>query len=134
MQRFRAFVESSGGPKAMADKYEGVDESYVSQLLHGHRSLGDRAVHNMERRCKLPEGFFDGRSEVKNKIMQPTAVYLPDDEQARQLLKFYCSVSEDYQQIIFNMAQSLYIREHPDDKLANPFPQKPKPAAEGVEQ
>jgi len=41
--------------KEFADRYN-LDASYLSQLLNGHRSLGDKAAKNLEDKIGLPGG------------------------------------------------------------------------------
>ncbi len=41
--------------KEFADQYN-LDASYLSQLLNGHRSLGEKAAANLEAKIGLPEG------------------------------------------------------------------------------
>ncbi len=59
LKRFAKFVKEHGGGAALARECDGVDESYVSQLLSGHRPFGEVAARNMEKRCNLDEGYFD---------------------------------------------------------------------------
>lgn len=37
----------------------GLDATYLSQLLSGHRSLGEKAARTIEDKCGLPERWFD---------------------------------------------------------------------------
>ena len=41
--------------KDFAEQYN-LDASYLSQLLNGHRSLGEKAAANLEAKIGLPEG------------------------------------------------------------------------------
>lgn len=36
-----------------------LDPSYISQLLNGHRNIGEKAAHTLEDKLKLPRGFLD---------------------------------------------------------------------------
>lgn len=38
--------------------------SYVSQILNGHRPLGERAARNLEHQCGKPPGFLDSAGRV----------------------------------------------------------------------
>lgn len=65
VSKLRKLVDEAGGPAAFARKYsrkdadKPIDETYVSQILNGHRAFGERAARNMERRAGLPSGYFD---------------------------------------------------------------------------
>lgn len=60
----RELVKSSGGPalfakKMSADKDDPIDPTFVSQILNGHRSFGDKARKNMAKRAGLQENYFE---------------------------------------------------------------------------
>lgn len=63
----RRLVDAAGTIVAFAKRHEGVDPTYVSQLLNRHRSFGERAARNMERRLGLPSGYLD-RNEADNNV------------------------------------------------------------------
>lgn len=63
LEVLRSLVENAGSIAAFARAHHSVDPTYVSQLLNGHRSFGERAARNMEARIGLPAGFFDGGYE-----------------------------------------------------------------------
>ena len=44
---------------AIADKYEGVNSSYLSQLRTGKRSFGEKAARKLEKQLGLPTLYFD---------------------------------------------------------------------------
>lgn len=59
----RRMVEAADGPASFARQHPGVDPTYVSQLLNGHRAFGDRAARNMESRIGLPAGSLDSLTD-----------------------------------------------------------------------
>jgi hypothetical protein len=69
LEKLRAMVAEQGGPIAFSRAWSRnpnespIDQTYVSQLLNGHRPFGERARINMARRCALPDDFFDCPSE-----------------------------------------------------------------------
>lgn len=69
LERLRQMVEEAGGQAAFARSWSRnpnespIDPTYLSQLLSGHRSFGERARVRMARRCALPDDFFE-RSSV----------------------------------------------------------------------
>lgn len=62
LSALRELVESAGGPAAFARLHDGVDPTYVSQLLNRHRNFGERAARNMEKKLGLPHGHLDQES------------------------------------------------------------------------
>ena len=59
VEKLRQMVNDAGGPAAFARLHEGVNPTYVSQLLNGTAPFGDRAVEKMEKLIGLPAGTFD---------------------------------------------------------------------------
>lgn len=61
----KKLVDEAGGNADFARKYsqpyadKPIDETYVSQLLNGHRRFGEKAARAMERRGGLPAGYFE---------------------------------------------------------------------------
>lgn len=59
VEKLRHMVNGAGGPAAFARLHNGVNPTYVSQLLNGVAPFGDRAVAKMEKLIGLPTGTFD---------------------------------------------------------------------------
>jgi hypothetical protein len=59
LSRLRTLVGDAGGPTAFSRKHDGVDPTYISQLLNGHRNFGERAARAMEAKLGLPAGGLD---------------------------------------------------------------------------
>ena len=55
--RIQVLRDLMGGKtqKEFADQHN-LDASYLSQLLNGHRSLGEKAAANLEAKIGLPKG------------------------------------------------------------------------------
>lgn len=55
--RIEALRQLIGGmkTKTFADKYD-LDPSYLSQMLNGHRPMGEKAARNLEIKIGLPDG------------------------------------------------------------------------------
>lgn len=68
--KLRKLVVEAGGPAAFAKKYslkdadKPIDETYISQILNGYRSFGEKAALNMQKRAGLPENYFDAVSNT----------------------------------------------------------------------
>ncbi|MDD3884534.1 MAG: hypothetical protein PHW66_06315 [Gallionella sp.] len=91
--KLRKLVGSAGGPAAFAKSYsqedadKPIDHTYVSQILNGHRSFGEKAARNMERRAGLPDGYFDLPDEENinprlahlNKLLEDQPDYVIDE-------------------------------------------------------
>ncbi len=54
----RRLVGAEPSIAAFARKY-GLDATYISQLLNGHRSFGERAAAKMAEQVGLPAGYFE---------------------------------------------------------------------------
>ena len=73
----RVLVEKAGGPAQFAKEYsrpdadKPIDPSYISQILNGHRSFGEKAAENMEKRAGLSPGYFSSFSENNNIELGP---------------------------------------------------------------
>lgn len=64
VEKLRELVVRAGGPAKFARTHPGVDPTYVSQILNGHRSFRERAARKMEKLCELPEGYFEPSSDA----------------------------------------------------------------------
>lgn len=58
-EKLRALVTKAGGIAAFTRQHNGIDPTYISQLLNGHRSFGERAARNMEAKIGVKPGWFD---------------------------------------------------------------------------
>jgi len=78
--------------------------------------------------------FNKGESGLNGKSMaaQEVAQYLPkvDDPFREQLNYFYDSMSIDHRDALVMLAQKLHNIDAKDEKVSNPFPQKPKEKAD----
>lgn len=61
-QKLANLIEASGGQIVDFCRGTDIDASYVSQILNGHRSFGEKAARTMERKAGLPERFFEPNS------------------------------------------------------------------------
>lgn len=72
IKKLRALVEEDGGPAEFArkrsrpDADKPIDPTFISQILNGHRSFGEKAAANMERRAGLPPRYFDDHAAEFN--------------------------------------------------------------------
>lgn len=57
---------------AAFSRHHGLDATYISQLLNGHRRFGEKAARNMEEKMHLPPNHFDADSPSK-RAAAPTA-------------------------------------------------------------
>jgi len=75
IKKLRALVEEDGGPAEFArkrsrpDADKPIDPTFISQILNGHRSFGEKAAANMERRAGLPPRYFDDHIAESNVIL-----------------------------------------------------------------
>jgi hypothetical protein len=59
VRNLKRFIESHGNAAEVARKFDGIDASYLSQLLNRHRNFGERSARNIEELCGLENGYFD---------------------------------------------------------------------------
>lgn len=83
VQRLKALVEKAGGAAAFARAHDGVDATYISQLLHGHRSFGERAARRMEKLIGLPASALDEEVHEPLSVEEERFVYQVRSDIAR---------------------------------------------------
>ena len=71
-EKLRSLVTHAGGIAAFARQHNGIDPTYISQLLNGHRSFGERAARNMEAKIGVKPGWFDIEEETAN--VEPVSI------------------------------------------------------------
>lgn len=59
VENLKAMIAKSGGIAVFARAHDGVDPTYISQLINGHRNFGERAARKMEERIGLERGALD---------------------------------------------------------------------------
>lgn len=73
---------------ALADKLgEGFSPSYISQLLGGHRGIGDEVADKIEERLGLPNGYLDGADESDPVVAEFAQVYRQATPKGREFLQ-----------------------------------------------
>jgi hypothetical protein len=79
-KRFMDEVAKAGGAAKFMALYKLPGETnYVSQIITGHRPLGERAARNWERKCGWPSGYLDWSDEAGNdEIFQMIRAMPPD--------------------------------------------------------
>lgn len=89
---FERVIKSRFKTKAALSAFlgEGFSPSYISQLLSGHRGIGDEVADKIESRLGLPSGYLDRQADER--LPAPTTErtmilrewdYLLPDEQAK---------------------------------------------------
>lgn len=65
LARLKAEVEKTGGNvAAFAKAHPGMDETYIRQLLNGHRNFGERAARNMGAKYFGSPDYFTADSPI----------------------------------------------------------------------
>lgn len=73
---------------ALADKLgEGFSASYISQLLSGHRGIGDDVADKIEERLGLVNGYLDGADESDPIVAEFALVYRHATPKGREFLQ-----------------------------------------------
>lgn len=77
-------TETNGNIAAFAKRHD-LDASYLSQLLGGHRNIGERSARNIENKAGLRHGQLD---EQARELREPTVAYVvaPSDTPLEQQL------------------------------------------------
>jgi len=60
----KRLINTSGNTVADFCRSHDLDPSYISQLLNGHRNIGEKAARKIEDKADLPQGFLDAEGEV----------------------------------------------------------------------
>ena len=99
VEKLRALVEADGGPtefvrkRSRPDADKAIDATYISQILNGHRSFGEKAAANMERRAGLPAGYFDSEDDMPPVAVSPS----PLTPRQEALLGLFSGLTESQQ-------------------------------------
>jgi hypothetical protein len=96
-----------GGVDAALAARIGVDPSYISRCLYpegkaGKKNIGEKMIEKIE---AVHPGWFQN-------------AYL------RQLAHFFLGMSQEHQDDLLKIANQLYTIDNPQDRAANPFPEK----------
>lgn len=99
LENLRAEVLRAGGPKPFVKKYcLERDPSYLSQVLNGHRSLGEQAARNLENDCGWEPGYLDREEPANDNVFELIKRLPPDlraslEDHVRKLFKSLQDVS-----------------------------------------
>ena len=99
--RVEALVRVMGGLSntEFADRYD-LNASYLSQILNGHRPLGERAAANMEKKIGLPDGTLSRPQVTTTAQGQSVApAYLSDEK--------YQQATPEHRQAVDELADKL---------------------------
>ena len=77
-EKLKALIDQAGGLAKFARMYDGVDATYLSQLLNGYRNFGEKSARNMEARIGLPQGWFDHNAEQLHELPAITDPYIKE--------------------------------------------------------
>lgn len=80
------------------------EKSYLSQLINGKSSFGERAARRIENDYGMPSGYLDEDGEQGDK--RPNEVVLTSDE--LQLIKFYRSFPDSTKKEMLIEFESMY--------------------------
>jgi len=111
--RLRELVDAAGGAAGFVAKHQSeaadkkIDETYVRQLVSGHRSFGEKAARAMEERAGLPMYYFDGVDRL--------------DPLETQLLAAYRKLPSAFQNLLLVDANKYLNMLDPRPSAANPF-------------
>jgi hypothetical protein len=59
LERLRLLIEQCGGQTELAAKLGYANPSFISQMLKGHCTIGDKAARTIEHKLDLPNGWMD---------------------------------------------------------------------------
>ena len=78
-EALRALIKEQGSNAEFARKH-GLDASYLSQLVNGHRAFGEKAARKMEEAIGLPNFFFD--QQVHTNVEDAAEKFSPSQRRA----------------------------------------------------
>lgn len=97
LELLRALVKANGGNAEFARQCSSesadkpIDASYISQLLNGHRSFGEKAAKNMALRIGLDPDYFDA---IQGKEIQQAKVERIPKPKPHQAIKEVAALME----------------------------------------
>ena len=59
VENLKSFIKSQGGAAKIAKEHDGIDASYLSQLVNKHRPFGEKSARRMESILGLAQFYFD---------------------------------------------------------------------------
>ena len=135
----KRLVEEAGGAAALSRKHPGIDPSYVSQLLNGHRAFGERAARAMEERLGLERGELDreaaGKKSAPRQAREPSLTadeyeilslwrVLFEDQRTEALTKMRAE-AEKARRIEAELRKRNLDKAVPDGEVAKHLPPRP---------
>lgn len=69
--QLKKLLVEHNGAASFARKFDGIDASYLSQLINGHRPFGEKSARKIEKLCGLDPYYFD--IVVDDKIIEVKA-------------------------------------------------------------
>ena len=71
IERLKTLVRKYGSQAKLIESGEDINKAYISQLINGTRSMGEKAARNLEKKLGLPTYFFDETSSEQREIGKP---------------------------------------------------------------
>lgn len=68
VKNLKALVETWGGLTELARRLQLSGPSYLSQMLGGHRAIGEKAARKMEMQLDLPAGWLDTAHDAPREV------------------------------------------------------------------
>jgi hypothetical protein len=100
------------------------EKSYISQLISGKSSFGEKAARRLEEDYGMGKGYLDGIEETVT--LSSLLNTNPQDGRLNQLIKLFKGMTIDDQDLLLLLSNKLYERNHPLDLKANPTNGKQK--------
>lgn len=97
------------------DKDDPIDPTFVSQILNGHRSFGDKARKNMAKRIGLSENYFEATAL---QFEQPIATYCKKSQAIEEAIKLMSELPADRQQEALGAIRVIHA--HHSQNMNNP--------------
>ncbi|MDA8095290.1 MAG: S24 family peptidase [Betaproteobacteria bacterium] len=130
--KLRRLVDEAGGPAAFAKRYsqrdadKPIDETYVSQILNGHRTFGEKAALNMARRAGLPKQYFNEAAntalgpEIHGRV--PLISWVRAGDWCAVTDNIPLSEAEEFYQTTAKVGQNAYALRVNGDSMETKFP------------
>lgn len=118
----RALAEKHPTLAAFAERMD-MSPAHVSQLINGHRNMGDAVARKLEKKAGLPEGYMD---VTHTGVADESGTYvatLPGDRQ--RMLDLMDQMNDKERQTILNMALQIIDLGTPDPLAAQAKAFKP---------
>lgn len=106
----RYLEERCGGNQSELARRTGKHPGYISDLLRGQKSFGEKVARDFERQLRLAPGVLDDSQPGQLAVEEPRAIYA--DTTASRIVVALSPLDDSVQQAILTLVESLAKASH----------------------